>query len=41
MTVRVMSGNCIVDEQTFPTEDLAIAFASDQQDLGFKVRFVS
>ena len=40
MTVKVFSGNCVVDEQTFATEELALAFASDQQDAGFKVRVV-
>ena len=40
MTVRVLSGECIIDEQEFTTEDLAVAFASEQQDLGFKVRFL-
>ena len=38
MTVKVLSGNCVVDEQTFATEELALLFASEQQDAGFKVR---
>ena len=40
MTVRVYSGNVLVDEQTFPNEALAVAFASEMQDQGFKVRLV-
>ena len=38
MTVKVFSGECMIDEQEFVSEDKAIDFASEQQDNGFKVR---
>jgi hypothetical protein len=37
-TVKVFSGGLLVDEQDFATKAQAEDFASDAQDLGFKVR---
>ena len=38
--VRVFSGEAQVDEKWFIDEDKAEVWAGEQQDAGFKVRFV-
>ena len=38
MTVLVYSGTVVIDEQDFDNETDALAFASEWQDRGFKVR---
>ena len=38
MSVIVMSAGFVIDEQAFASEALAMQFADEQQDLGFKVR---
>lgn len=40
MTVRVYVEDVVYDERTFDDEQKAIDFASVQQDIGFKVRFI-
>lgn len=39
ITVSVMSGNVVVEEQSFYSNDFAVSWANDWADLGFKVRF--
>jgi hypothetical protein len=38
-TVTVFSGGLLIDEQEFASFEQADEFASESQDLGFKVRF--
>lgn len=38
MSVIVMSAGFVIDKQDFTSEALALKFADEQQDLGFKVR---
>ena len=36
--VKVLSAGFVIDEPIFSNEEMAVAFADRQQDLGFKVR---
>lgn len=39
ITVSIMSGNVVVEEHSFYSNDFAVSWASVWSDLGFKVRF--